>query len=56
MANTFSSLNIHCIFTTKERAAILSPEITERLWPFLGGIAKQNEQTQSAIEDKYLWN
>jgi putative transposase len=42
MANTFCSLNIHCIFTTKERVAILSPEIRERLWPFLGGIAKQN--------------
>ena len=42
MANTFCSLNIHCIFTTKERVAILSPEIRERLWPFLGGIARQN--------------
>ena len=35
MAHTFYSLNIHCI-------PFLSPEISERLWPYLGGIAKQN--------------
>jgi putative transposase len=42
MANTFCSLNIHCIFSTKSRVPLLKPEIRERLWPFLGGIAKQN--------------
>ena len=42
MANTSCSLNIRCIFSTKERAPMLSPELRERLWPFLGGIAKQN--------------
>jgi hypothetical protein len=42
MANTSCSLNIHCIFSTKERAPLLNPELRERLWPFLGGIAKQN--------------
>src|SRR5271165_6386211 len=41
-ANTFCSLNIHCIFSTKERVPMLNPELRERLWPFLGGIAKQN--------------
>lgn len=42
VANTFSFLNIHCIFSTKERVPVLTPEIRERLWPYLGGIAKQN--------------
>jgi REP element-mobilizing transposase RayT len=42
MGHTFSSLNVHCIFSTKERIPILSPEVRERLWPYLGGIAKQN--------------
>ncbi len=42
MAHTFHSLNVHCIFSTKERVPILSPEVRERLWPYLGGIAKQN--------------
>ena len=42
MGNTFSCLNVHCVFSTKERVPILNPEIRERLWPYLGGIAKQN--------------
>jgi|HubBroStandDraft_3_1064219.scaffolds.fasta_scaffold602434_1 hypothetical protein len=37
----FCSLNIHCIFSTKERAPMLNPELRERLWPFLGGIPRQ---------------
>jgi hypothetical protein len=45
MANTFCSLNIHCIFSTKERVPMLNPELRERLWPFLGEIAKQNFST-----------
>jgi hypothetical protein len=42
MANPFCFLNIHCIFSAKERAPMVNPELRERLWPFLGGIAKQN--------------
>jgi len=42
MPNTFCSLNVHCIFATKEHAPVLNPELRKRLWPFLGGIAKQN--------------
>ena len=41
-ANTFSCLKIHCVFSTKQRVAVLSPDIRERLWPYIGGIAKQN--------------
>ena len=43
------SLNIHCIFSTKGRAPMLNPELRERLWPFLGGIAKQNGITPRCI-------
>jgi len=42
MANTFSFLNFHCVFSTKERVAVLMPEIRGRLWPYLAGIARQN--------------
>jgi len=42
MGNTFSCLNVHCVFSTRERVPILNPEIRERLWPYLGGFAKQN--------------
>ena len=36
MANISCSLNIHCIFSTKERVPMLNPKLKERLWPFLG--------------------
>ena len=36
------------MFSTKERRPFLTPKIRERLWPFLGGIAKQNKM--KAIE------
>jgi len=36
------------VFSTKERRPIITPDLRERLWPFLGGIARQNGMT--AIE------
>jgi REP element-mobilizing transposase RayT len=32
----------HCVFSTKERRPLITPPLRERLWPFLGGIARQN--------------
>jgi putative transposase len=49
MANTFSCLNIHCVFSTKERVLVLNPDIRERLWPYMGGIAKQNGMIPKCI-------
>src|ERR1700730_465953 len=49
MANTFSCLNIHCVFSTKERVGVLNPDIRERLWPYMGGIAKQNGMIPKCI-------
>lgn len=38
----------HCVFSTKERRPLITPALKERLWPFLGGIARQNKM--KAIE------
>jgi REP element-mobilizing transposase RayT len=38
----------HCVFSTKERRRLINPELRERLWPFRGGIARQNNM--KAIE------
>jgi Transposase IS200 like len=43
MADTFSSLNVHFVFKTKNRQPLPMDEIKERFWAFMGGIAKQNE-------------
>src|SRR5262245_18096647 len=43
MANTFTSLHFHFVFSTKNRERWLSLEIEQRVWEYLGGIARQNQ-------------
>src|SRR5580704_1356327 len=38
----------HCVFSTKERQHFITSALRQRLWPFLGGIARQNDM--KAIE------
>ena len=45
---SYISSYIHCVFSTKERRQLITSELRERLWPFLGGIARQNKM--KAIE------
>jgi REP element-mobilizing transposase RayT len=40
---SYISSYFHCVFSTKERRPLITPELRERLWPFLGGIARQNQ-------------
>lgn len=49
MANTYASLKYHIIFSTKNRARWLKPEIEGRIWAYLGGIAKENKITPLQI-------
>jgi REP element-mobilizing transposase RayT len=42
MANTYTSLTYHVIFSTKNREPVLDECTRERLWPYLGGIAREN--------------
>ncbi len=43
MANTYTYLRYHVVFSTKRREPWLRPEIQERARAYLGGIARQNE-------------
>jgi len=40
MANTFSSLYYHAVFSTKNRKFFLKENKEERIWDYLGGIAR----------------
>ena len=40
---------MHCVFSTTERRPWLTPAIRERLWPYLGGIARENDMKALAI-------
>jgi REP element-mobilizing transposase RayT len=48
MHSFISSLH-HCVFATKGREGLLTPEIRERLWTYLGGIARENGMKALAI-------
>ncbi|MFT4586204.1 MAG: putative transposase [Candidatus Binatia bacterium] len=40
---SYISSYFHCVFSTKDRRPIIDADLRERLWPFLGGIARQNK-------------
>ena len=49
MAHSFVSNLYHCTFSTNERRNLITPDLEERLWPFLGGIARAHRMTALAI-------
>ncbi|MCP4577646.1 MAG: IS200/IS605 family transposase [Deltaproteobacteria bacterium] len=49
MGNTYTSLYIHYIFSTKNRLSLIVPEIQDRLWPYVAGIAKNNNMKALAV-------
>jgi len=42
MANTYTSLHYHVIFSTKNRQPFLAEAIRDRVFAYLGGIAREN--------------
>jgi len=54
MANTYTSLHYHVIFSTKNRERWIVPEIEQRVWGYIGGIARAHRLTAlqvGGIED-----
>ena len=49
MANTFTSLHYHAVFSTKHREPWIARDQEERLWAYLGGIVRQNQFKQLLI-------
>jgi REP element-mobilizing transposase RayT len=45
MANTYTSLHYHVVFSTKNRVAHLTPEIEQRIWAYIGGVARKHKLT-----------
>ena len=43
MANTYTSLHYHIVFSTKNREPWFTHENEQRLWEYLGGIARDND-------------
>jgi len=49
MANTYTSLHYHFIFSTKSRMRFINADIEQRLWEYLGGIARMNKMSALQI-------
>lgn len=41
--HSFVSCLMHIVFSTKDRRPFITPKLQERLWPYLGGIARENK-------------
>ena len=45
MANTYSALFLHIVFSTKNRKLWIKPDIENRVWSYIGGIARIHQLT-----------
>jgi len=49
MANTYTSLHYHIVFSTKNREPWIVRDIEERIWAYIGGIARTHKMTALQI-------
>lgn len=49
MAHSYISSLYHLVFSTKERRKQIDAELQTRLWPYLGGIARENDIKALAV-------
>lgn len=47
--HSFVSCLMHCVFSTKERRPLITPQLQRRLYPYLGGIARENKMKLLSI-------
>ena len=41
MSHTYVNALFHCAFSTKGRRRLIMADLQDRLWPFMGGIARE---------------
>lgn len=49
MSHAYVSNLMHCTFSTKGRQPLIDSDLESRLWPYVGGIAKQNKMKALAV-------
>jgi putative transposase len=52
MANTYTALRYHIVFSTKNREPWLLPAVESRIWEYIGGVAREHRM-QSIITGGY---
>ncbi len=49
MGHSYTSCLIHCVFSTKDRRPSITPDLQERLYPYMGGIVRENGMKALAV-------
>jgi len=49
VGHSYSSCLMHVVFSTKERRRFITSDLRERLWAYIGGIARENGMNALAI-------
>ena len=49
MANTYTALHYHLIFSTKNREEWILPQVENQVWAYLGAIARNNKMTALSV-------
>ena len=49
MSHSYVNSLFHCVFSTKERRKTITPDLEDRLWQYMGGIARDNKMKAMQI-------
>ena len=49
MAHSYTKCLFHCVFSTKNRRNLIPPDVQDRLWAYIGGVARANDLTALAV-------
>ena len=49
MANTFSQIYLHLVFSTRNREKLIHRDLEDRVWAYLGGIVRKHRMTPIQI-------
>lgn len=49
MSHSYVSNLMHCTFSTKDRYPFIDSDLESRLWPYIGGIARENRMKALSI-------
>ncbi len=49
MANTYTALFYDIVFSTKNRAPFIKPDVETRIWEYIGGVARHHKMTAIQI-------
>ena len=49
MGHSYCSSLFHCVFSTKDRRETIAPEVQDRLWAYIGCIAREHGMTALAV-------